>query len=69
MEEFVKRLKELRKEKGLTQLQLANATKISVSAISSWENNTRIPNAIAIITLAKFFEVTTDYLLGVSDIY
>lgn len=68
MEEFVKRLKELRKERKLTQLQLANATRISVSAISAWENNTRIPSALAIIELSKFFEVTSDYLLGLSDI-
>ena len=69
METFVKRLKELRKEKGLTQLQLSKVTGLTTSAISSWENNTRIPNALAIITLAKFFEVTSDYLLGLSDIY
>ncbi|MDE6475177.1 MAG: helix-turn-helix transcriptional regulator [Clostridia bacterium] len=68
MEEFIKRLRELRKEKGITQFQLAQSTGISVSAISSWENNTRIPSALAIITLAKFFDVTTDYLLGLSDI-
>ena len=67
MEEFTKRLKELRTEKGLTQVQLAKATKLSTTAISYWENGERVPNAIAIITLARFFEVTTDYLLGESD--
>ena len=67
MEKFIKRLKELRKEKGITQVQLAKATGLTSSAISSWENNTRVPNALAIIALAKFFEVTADYLLGISD--
>ena len=67
MEEFTKRLKELRTEKGLTQVQLAKATKLSTTAISYWENDTRVPNALAIIALAKFFEVTADYLLGISD--
>ena len=67
MEEFARRLRELRKEKGLTQGQLAKATGLTVSAISSWENNTRVPNSLAIIALARFFEVTTDYLLGESD--
>ncbi|MDE5655116.1 MAG: helix-turn-helix domain-containing protein [Clostridia bacterium] len=67
MEKFIKRLKELRAEKGLTQAQLAKATKISTTAISYWENGERIPNAKAVITLARFFEVTTDYLLGESD--
>ena len=69
MEEFIKRLKELRKENGLTQIQLAKATNLSDTAISYWENGQRIPNALAIITLAQFFEVTSDYLLGLSDIY
>ncbi len=68
MEEFIKRLKKLRAEKGLTQVQLSKATGISTTALSYWENGIRIPNALAIITLAKFFDVTTDYLLGVSDI-
>ena len=68
MEIFVKRLKELRKDKKLTQMQLSKATGLTASAISAWENNARVPSAIAIITLAKFFEVTADYLLGLSDI-
>ena len=69
METFVKRLKELRKENGLTLVQLAKATGISKSSISEWENGQSVPNAIAIITLTKFFDVTSDYLLGLSDIY
>ena len=69
METFVKRLKELRKENGITLVQLEKATGISKSSINEWENGQSVPNALAIITLAKFFEVTTDYLLGVSDIY
>ncbi|MDE7070405.1 MAG: helix-turn-helix domain-containing protein [Clostridia bacterium] len=67
MEKFIKRLKELRTENGLTQAQLAKATKISTTAISYWENGERIPNAKAVVILARFFEVTTDYLLGESD--
>ncbi len=67
MEVFTERLKDLRKEKGLTLEQLEIATGLSRSAISCWEKGTRIPNAKAIITLARFFEVTTDYLLGESD--
>lgn len=64
MEKFTERLKELRQEKGLSQEQLAKATGFSNSAISYWETGERIPNALAIITLAKFFGVSTDYLLG-----
>ena len=69
MEEFAKRLKELRKENGLTLVQLEKSTGLSKSVLNDWENEKCIPNALAIITLAKFFDVTSDYLLGLSDIY
>ncbi len=64
MEKFIERLKELRQEKGLSQAQLAKATGISTGAIGFWETGERVPNAQAVIVLAKFFGVTTDYLLG-----
>ena len=64
---FHERLKELRLEKGLTQDKLAEATGLSQAALANWENGKRSPSALAIITLAKFFGVTTDYLLGVTD--
>lgn len=64
MEIFAQRLKELRLEQGLSQAALAAATNLSQSAIKQWENQSRIPNAKAVLDLAKFFEVTTDYLLG-----
>lgn len=67
MKKFADRLKELRIEKGLSQMQLAFETKLSKSAISFWEAGKRIPNAQAIVTLAKFFNVTCDYLLGECD--
>ena len=63
----MERLKELRLEKGLTQKALGEQTKLSQSAITYWETGKRIPNMLAIITLAKYFGVTTDYLLGVED--
>lgn len=67
MELFAQRLKELRVEKELSQAALAQAVNLSQSAIKQWENQTRIPNAKAVVVLAKFFGVTTDYLLGVDD--
>lgn len=67
MEEFIQRLKELRLENGLTQDQLAKATGISNSAIGFCETGKRVPNALAIVALAKFFEVSADYLLGLED--
>ena len=67
MEVFAERLKELRLEKGLSQNQLAKATGLTHAAISRWESGLRQPTAAAIITLAGFFGVTSDYLLGLED--
>ena len=67
MEKFIERLKELRTDKKLSQDQLAKATGLSQSSIAYWESGKRIPSAQAILILANFFNVTTDYLLGKSD--
>lgn len=67
MKEFAERLKELRMEKGLSQRELAKLVNLERTSISRWESETHIPNAEAVVVLAKFFSVTTDYLLGVSD--
>ena len=67
MEKFIERLKELRAQKGLSQAQLAKATGLSQSAITYWDTGKRIPNAYAVIILARFFDVSTDYLLGEED--
>ena len=67
MKIFAERLKELRTEKKLSQRALAEQTKISASAIKQWENESRVPNAEAIVTLAKYFGVSSDYLLGLED--
>ena len=68
MEVFAKRLKELRKEKDLTLVKLEEATGVSKSTLNDLENGKRMPNAQVVATLAKFFEVTTDYILGLTDI-
>ena len=62
--EFSSRLKELRQEKGLSQMQLAKATGISQSAIAKWETGRTEPTASALLTLAEYFGETADYLLG-----
>lgn len=68
MEElFSIKLKQLRTEKRLTQPELAKIIGYSNSIISDWENNKAKPTSTAIITLAKFFNVTTDYLLGLEN--
>ena len=62
-------IKELRKEMGCSQNQLADVLGVTQDSISLWENDKRIPDAPYIITMAKFFDVTTDYLLGLSGDY
>ena len=65
--EFKDRLKELRIMNNLSQMQLSLKTGLSQSAIAKWELGKTEPTATAIITLAKFFNETTDYLLGLYD--
>ena len=64
---FNKRLKELRQKNNLSQDGLANKTGISQSAIGNWELGKGVPAVTAVITLAQYFGVTTDFLLGESD--
>lgn len=65
---FSNRLKELRTERGLSQLQLSKKlnNKIAPSAIRLWERNKRVPNLDAII-LAQYFCVSLDYIAGLED--
>lgn len=64
---FSIRLKELRESKNFSQNQLSQNTKLSQANISRWETGEREPSIKAVILLADFFGVTTDYLLGVTD--
>ncbi len=61
------RIKSLRKEKNLSLIELGKATGLSKSAISRWENNISDINGEAIVSLAKFFNVSADYILGLTD--
>ncbi|MBQ8741053.1 MAG: helix-turn-helix transcriptional regulator [Clostridia bacterium] len=59
-------IKNLRKEKDITQEQLAEYLGISSRAISQWETGKTMPDISQLPILANLFEVTTDYLLGVN---
>ncbi|MGG7200724.1 helix-turn-helix domain-containing protein [Clostridium butyricum] len=61
------RLKSLRKEKKLTQEQLAKKLKITQSAIASLENNRRNAGSELEKSIADFFQVSIDYLNGLTD--
>ena len=61
---FGDRLKELRKSKKLTQVQVSEMIDVQQGTYSRWENGTLEPNLEAVVKLAKLFDTTTDYLLG-----
>ena len=61
------RIKELRGEKKMTQSQLADVLGITQDSISLWEHGKRLPDTYYIILLAKYFEVSSDFLLGLSE--
>ncbi len=62
------RLKELRKEKKLTQVGLQMATDIDQSLLSKYKRGEQLPTTDALIILADFYHVSIDYLLGRSDV-
>ena len=64
---FCERLKELRIEKGVGQVDLAKAINVSNGIISLWENGLREPKLSNLIILAKHFEVSIDYLAGLEN--
>lgn len=65
---FQKRLKELRSEMGCTQEDMANKLNISKSAYGYYEQGKTTPDSSSISMLADFFNVSTDYLLGRTNI-
>lgn len=62
------RLRELRKDKKMTQLDLANKLEVSKQVISNWERGITEPEPADIVNLVKVLEVTFDYLFGVDYI-
>ena len=68
MVDFGEKVKKLRHEKDLTQQQLAELLGVAVSAISSYESGNRYPSYEVLISLARIFHVSTDYLLGLEKL-
>ena len=62
------RIKELRENMNLRQIDVAKKTGIDQRTLSNYETGKTNPDSYAIIKLAEFYDVTCDYLLGVSDI-
>ena len=66
-ENLSKRLFQLRKEKNISQQQLAKAVGATQKAVDFWEKGINEPKATYIINLAIFFGVSADYLLGLEE--
>ncbi len=64
---FCERLKDLRNEKGLGQIALAEKLGVGKSVISLWELGKCEPKLSSLVAMAKFFDVTIDYLAGLED--
>ena len=65
--ELANRLAELRKQKGLSQEELADKLQVSRQAISKWERGEASPDTDNLIELAKIYEVSLDELVGLSS--
>ena len=59
-----KQILELRRQKNITQEELAAELGVTAAAVSKWENGYTLPDILMLCALADYFEVTTDKLLG-----
>ena len=66
--EFNEKLQELRKQKGLTQEELADCLYVSRTAVSKWESGRGYPSIDSLKAIAKFFSVTVDQLISTDEI-
>lgn len=59
-----KKIYELRKSRDMTQEELASEMGVSIAAVSKWETGNSIPDILMLCSIADFFDVSTDELLG-----
>ncbi len=67
MTQFSARIKEIRKERKLTQKQVADGIGIAEQAYQRYEYGRTVPSALILIALADYFNVSLDYLVGRSN--
>lgn len=67
MEIFAKRLKDLRQDNNISQKELAKQIGVSSTCIVRWEQGSRIPTLDTASRVAKFFNVSIDFLAGLED--
>ena len=65
--EFNKKLQELRKQKGITQEELAEALFVSRAAVSKWESGRGYPNIDSLRAISKYFSISIDELLSTDE--
>ncbi len=68
MNQLSKTLKQLRTQRSLGQKELAAALHCSVPAVSTYETGRHEPDLDTLIDIARFYGVSVDYLLGLSDV-
>lgn len=64
---IAERIKELREKNDFTQSSLAKRLNVTRSAVNAWEMGISVPSTALVIELAKLFQVSTDYLLGLKN--
>lgn len=64
----MKRLRDLREDRDLRQIDVANSTGIDQKTLSNYETGKTNPDSVALIKLARFYGVSVDYLIGFSDL-
>ncbi|MCI5678734.1 MAG: helix-turn-helix domain-containing protein [Bacteroidales bacterium] len=65
---FAQRLKELRKEKKLTQAELSKKLEHGYMAVANYESGRTEPSLADLITICRILDVSSDYLIGISDV-
>lgn len=58
------RIQELRKARNMSQVELAKALNVTKQSVSNWENSNIQPSIDMLVRIAEYFNVSTDYLLG-----
>ncbi len=64
---FAKRLREIRFGSGITQVELAKVLNVTKATVNDWEHGKCETNFDMLVKIAKYFGVSTDYLLGLED--
>lgn len=64
---LAKRLRQLRKEKNITQSELGERLGVKRSCVANWESGARVPDIRTVTVMAKLFGVSIDYLYGRTD--